>query len=139
MIIGEFSSTGSGEINYAELIYSLKGQLENVHENVIERAFALLDLGNEREIQIEKVIQAFKYAHYKEDFVRGIELYESFQGIDDGVFTDEDFVDFFGFLAFAFADAQQFMGFVEKAYFNEDDARSQHSQRSNRSREFKQQ
>ena len=68
-----------------------------------------------------------------------MELYESFQGIDDGVFTDEDFIDFFGFLAFAFADIEKFVTFVEKAYFVEDDTRSQHSQRSNRSREFKQQ
>ena len=46
-------------------------------------------------------------------------MYESFQGIDDGVFTDEDFVDFFGFLAFSFADSQHFINFVEKAYFIE--------------------
>jgi hypothetical protein len=42
-------------------------------------------------------------------------------------------------LAFAFADIEKFVTFVEKAYFVEDDTRSQHSQRSNRSREFKQQ
>ena len=66
--------------------------------------------------------------------MRGIQLYETFQGIDDGVFTDEDFIDFFGFLAFAFSDTQQFINFVEKAYFIEDDTRSQNSQKSNRSR-----
>lgn len=66
--------------------------------------------------------------------MRGIQLYETFQGIDDGVFTDEDFIDFFGFLAFAFSDTHQFINFVEKAYFIEDDTRSQNSQKSNRSR-----
>ena len=86
---------------------------------------------------IAKIVQLFKYDRYREEFIKGIKLYENFQGIDDGVFTDEDFMDFFGFLAFAFPDAQQFVNFVEKAYFIDDDARSQHSQRSNRSREFK--
>lgn len=76
----------------------------------------------------------FRNQSYRDDFIKGVELYETFQGIDDGVFTDEDFVDFFGFLAFAFADAQHFVNFVERAYFVEDDTRSQHSQRSNRSR-----
>ena len=80
------------------------------------------------------MVDRFKYTHYKDEFVRGIEMYENFQGIDDEVFTDEDFIDFFGFVAFAFADPQQFVSFVEKGYFGEEDARSQHSQRSNRSR-----
>lgn len=83
---------------------------------------------------IQKVIDRFRYSHFKEEFTRGIQLYESFQGIDDGVFTDEDFIDFLGFVAFAFADPQQFISFVEKGYFGDEDARSQHSQRSNRSR-----
>ena len=58
------------------------------------------------------MLQQFKNHHYKEDFVRGVELYENFQGIDDGVFTDEDFIDFIGFLAFAFVDIQQFITFI---------------------------
>ncbi len=57
-------------------------------------------------------MQQFKNLNYKEDFVRGVELYEHFQGIDDGVFTDEDFIDFIGFLAFAFVDIQQFITFI---------------------------
>jgi hypothetical protein len=31
-----------------------------------------------------------------------IDYYCRFQGIDDGVFTDEDFTDFFGFISFYF-------------------------------------
>jgi hypothetical protein len=85
-------------------------------------------------VQIQKVVDHFRSFGYREDFVKGVKLYESFQGIDDGVFTDEDFVDFFGFLAFAFADTERFVSFMEKSYFGEDDAKSNHSQRSNRSR-----
>jgi hypothetical protein len=39
LIIAEFAEPGLNEINDAELIYSLKGQLEPVQENVIDRAF----------------------------------------------------------------------------------------------------
>ncbi len=46
LIIGEFAPTGSNEINYAELIYSLKGQLEPQQEDVIGRSFTLLDANN---------------------------------------------------------------------------------------------
>jgi hypothetical protein len=46
LIIGEFAPTGSNEINYAELIYSLKGQLEPQQEDMIDRAFTLLDSNN---------------------------------------------------------------------------------------------
>lgn len=52
LIIREFASTGSSEINYAELIYSLKGQLDPVQEDAIDRAFALLDENNEKELSI---------------------------------------------------------------------------------------
>lgn len=94
------------------MIYSLKGQLEPAQELAIERAFNLLDTANEKELPIDKVISMFKYQQYKDDFARAVKLYCNFQAIDDGVFTDEDFIDFFGFLAFAFADSQQFVNFV---------------------------
>ncbi len=61
---------------------------------------------------IAKIVQLFRYDQLRDEFIRGIKLYETFQGIDDGVFTDEDFADFFGFLAFAFGDIGQFIAFV---------------------------
>jgi len=50
------------------------------------------------------------------DFKQAIHLYCKFQGIDDGVFTDEDFIDFIGFLSFYFSHTDQFVNFVSKAY-----------------------
>lgn len=48
----------------------------------------MLDSNHEKEILIEKVVGQFKNYQYKEEFVKAIQMYEEFQGIDDGVFTD---------------------------------------------------
>ncbi len=37
---------------------------------------------------IAKIVQLFRYNQLRDEFIRGIKLYENFQGIDDGVFTD---------------------------------------------------
>jgi hypothetical protein len=43
-----------------------------------------------------------------DNFKRAVELYTRFQGIDDGVFTEEDFLDFLGFLSSNYPDYNAF-------------------------------
>lgn len=61
-------------------------------------------------------------------------LYERFQGIDDGTFTEDDFNDFLGFLSFDFAALPDFINSIIRPF--EQDTRSSHSQRSTRTRDF---
>ena len=70
-----------------------------------------------------------------ESFKRLIELYCQFQGIDDGVFTEDDFIDFMGFLSFNALSNQQFRNQFIRPFF-EEDALSTVSHKSNRSRDF---
>ena len=41
-------------------------------------------------------------------FKRAIDFYCKFQSIDDGIFTDEDFNDFFEFISFSFREDPSF-------------------------------
>jgi Ca2+-binding EF-hand superfamily protein len=70
-----------------------------------------------------------------DNFKKAVDLYSKFQGIDDGVFTEEDFNDFLGFLSFDFASPEHFKRTIISAFYEEDN-RSVASQRSNRSRDF---
>jgi hypothetical protein len=68
-------------------------------------------------------------------FSRAVELYSRFQGIDDGVFTQDDFLDFMGFLSADCPANDQFNRQLIKPFYQEDTL-SVASQRSNRSRDF---
>lgn len=48
-----------------------------------------------------------------------MDLYCEFQGIDDGVFTFEDFEDFFGFIGLHFSSDEDFRSFVLKTFDEE--------------------
>ena len=62
-------------------------------------------------------------------------MYCKFQSIDDGIFTDEDFNDFFEFLSFSFREDASFSEFVKIGFYSGEVARSTVSSRSSR-REF---
>lgn len=64
-----------------------------------------------------------------------MELYCQFQGIDDGVFTEEDFVDFMGFLSFNSLANENFKNQFIRPFYQEDNL-SVASHKSNRSRDF---
>lgn len=64
-----------------------------------------------------------------------MESYSRFQGIDDGVFTQDDFLDFMGFLSADCSSDDQFRRLLIRP-FTQEDTVSVVSQRSNRSREF---
>ena len=70
-----------------------------------------------------------------ENFGKSVDLYVKFQGIDDGVFTEDDFNDCLGFLSFDFNTNDDFRKSIIKPFYEEEN-RSVASQRSNRSREF---
>ena len=70
-----------------------------------------------------------------ENFKKAVQLYGQFQGIDDGVFTEEDFHDFMGFLSFDHDSFEEFKHYLIRPFY-EEDKKSVSSQRSNRSRDF---
>ena len=71
----------------------------------------------------------------KQNFQTSIDLYARFQGIDDGVFTEDDFHDCIGFLSFDYDSVEAFKSNVIRPFY-EEDRQSVSSQRSNRSRDF---
>jgi len=81
------------------LVYDLKGQLDENRLHDVERAFHELDTRMEGEFSIEHLLGRFLSKREGDNFKRAVDLYARFQGIDDGVFTEEDFVDFIGFLS----------------------------------------
>lgn len=64
-----------------------------------------------------------------------MDLYSRFQGIDDGVFTQDDFLDFMGFLSSEQPLDDQFERQYVRPFFKEDTI-SVASHQSNRSRDF---
>ena len=71
----------------------------------------------------------------KSSFEQAINLYVKFQGIDDGVFTEDDFLDCLGFISFDYNSQETFSSHVIRPFY-EEDKQSVSSQRSNRSRDF---
>ena len=70
-----------------------------------------------------------------DSFRRAVDLYSQFQGIDDGVFTEDDFNDCLGFLSFDFNSNDSFKNHIIRAFYEEDN-KSVVSHKSNRSRDF---
>ena len=103
--------------------------------NLLNNLFSIVDENNEGEILISKLIERYQNRSEINAFRRAIDSYERFQSIDDGVFTDEDFIDFFEFLSFSFSEDISFEEFIKIGFFGYEPARSS-SSRSSRLREF---
>jgi|JI61114C2RNA_FD_contig_91_556623_length_953_multi_2_in_0_out_0_2 hypothetical protein len=77
--------------------------------------FDRLDLKKQGEIALEEILARNEDRERARSFQKAVEDYCRFQGIDDGVFTDEDFTDFMGFVGFVFSD-QDFNLYLNCAY-----------------------
>lgn len=91
----------NGEINYAEVAYFLRGQQSHEVEEFLIQLFRDEDEDKEGEIAIQRLVQRYN-GQKREQFNQAVNSYCKFQGIDDGVFTQDDFLDFYGFLSFYF-------------------------------------
>lgn len=83
--------------------------------------FGQLDAEHKQEILISYVLGKMNRTPTLSlaELKRSVDLYCEFQGITDGVFTSEDFEDFFGFVAVYFKNDEDFRGEVLKI-FSED-------------------
>lgn len=106
--MSQYNPNKFGEINYAELIYGLKGNMNLQRQALIDDLFNMLDVEQKGEVEIARLVGAYRNRSEIGAFKRAVDLYCKFQSIDDGVFTDEDFNDFFEFLSFSFRDDLQF-------------------------------
>ena len=64
-------------------------------QRIVDDLFENLDVKKESEIEIAKLVNNYKYKSQLSTFKNAVAAYEKFQSIDDGIFTDEDFNDFF--------------------------------------------
>lgn len=94
-----------------------------------------MDTRREGEFPINYLVSRFLSKSQIENFKKNVELYCQFQGIDDGVFTEDDFHDFFGFISVYHPTSTSFYNSVIRPFL-EEDAKSTVSHRSNRSRDF---
>lgn len=117
------------------MIYTLKGNLNEKRTNLLNDLFSVLDEKNEGELAISRLVDRYQNRSEINAFRRAIDHYERFQSIDDGVFTDEDFMDFFEFLSFSFSEDISFEEFIKVGFYGYEAARSSTS-RSSRLREF---
>lgn len=69
---------------------------------LIDDLFNMLDVEQKGEIEISRLVGSYRNRSEIGSLKRAIDLYCRFQSIDDGIFTDEDFNDFFEFISFAF-------------------------------------
>ena len=117
------------------LIYDLKGDVEENRVRDIGSTFAYLDSRGEGEFPINYLLNSYLNRAEAGNFREAVDLYCAFQGIDDGVFTEDDFNDFMGFLSVCYPNYDGFHRTLIKAFYEEDN-KSTVSNRSNRSREF---
>jgi hypothetical protein len=94
-----------------------------------------LDDRREGEFPINYLLSRYLSKRESPSFARAVESYSRFQGIDDGVFTQDDFIDLMGFLSADCPADDQFRRQLVRP-FTQEDTISVLSQRSNRSREF---
>lgn len=134
LIFRELSSN-QNDIDYSVLVYDIKGQVEEDRVREIEGVFNVLDNRREGEFPINYMVSRFFSKSLGDNFQKAIDLYAKFQGIDDGVFTEDDFHDCLGFLSFDYNSNEAFTSHIIRPFY-EEDKKSVTSQRSNRSREF---
>jgi hypothetical protein len=79
----------------------------------------MLDTEQRGEVEIMKLIGAHKNRTGLSNFKHAVELYCKFQSIDDGIFIDEDFSDFFEFLSFTFVDDHDFSEWFNGGFYND--------------------
>jgi hypothetical protein len=99
------------------LVYDLKGQVEEERIKDIEGVFNMLDTRREGEFYIDYMLSRYLSKSEAENFKKSIELYAKFQGIDDGVFTEDDFNDCLGFLAFDFSSYEAFRKTIIRPFY----------------------
>ena len=135
MFLDPFDHNKSGEANYAEVAYHLRGKQSEQTEEFLSHHFDSIDLRKEGEVAIDDLTERWRGSPKDlEDFYQAIKAYCKFQGIDDGVFTQDDFLDFYGFLQFYFDSEQAFKNYV----INCESEKSVHSVQSSKQsrREF---
>jgi hypothetical protein len=94
-----------------------------------------LDDRREGEFPINYLLSRYLSKRESPSYAKAVESYSRFQGIDDGVFTQDDFIDFMGFLSADCTSDDQFRRLLIRP-FTQEDTISVVSQRSNREREF---
>lgn len=97
-------------MNYAEVAYYLRGQLSHETEEFLVEQFSESQ-NKDVEIPIERLVNVYT-GKKRDSFQEAINIYCKFQGIDDGVFTQDDYVDFFGFLYSYFDNDGSFKKYV---------------------------
>ena len=102
---------------------------------VLNNIFNQLDVEHKQEIQISYLLDKINKTQSLsvEETKRAVGLYCEFQGITDGVFTNEDFEDFFGFIGVYFRNDEDFRGEVLKV-FSEENKSTKGSVKSHNSR-----
>jgi Ca2+-binding EF-hand superfamily protein len=116
-IITHFGPDTNKEINYAELIYGLKGNMSTQRQPLVDDLFSMLDTEQRGEVEIMRLIAAHKNRTDLGSFKRSVDLYCKFQSIEDGIFTDEDFTDFFEFLSFTFVNDADFSEWLKARFY----------------------
>lgn len=101
-------------------------------QSLVDDLFNMLDSQQKGEIQISKLINCYRNKSEIGAFKRAIDLYCKFQSIDDGIFTDEDFNDFFEFISFSFSADISFNEFIKIGFYSDEPPRSAASSRSSR-------
>ena len=117
LLINEFDE-GDRFVNYAEFIYCLRGTLSPERVAVLNNIFNQLDTENKQEIQISELLEKINRTPTLpiEEMKKAVDLYCQFQGINDGVFTPEDFEDFFGFVGVYFKNDEDFRAEILKIF-----------------------
>ena len=111
----------------------MKGTVEAERSALIDKVFVMLDPQQEHELEIQHIVDSLKMKD-KQEFANAVNLYCDFQSIDDGYFTDEDFIDLFEFLSVIFVENEAFRNFILHTFYEEDvRSRSSHGRRE---REF---
>ena len=107
-ILSDELSEGKDNIDYSLLVYDLKGEINEDISAEISSTFYFLDTKREGEILIDTLLNRFLNRSLDAKFKKAVESYSIFQGINDGVFTEDDFNDFLGFLSFDYTLSEKF-------------------------------
>lgn len=134
-ILSDELSEGKDNIDYSLLVYDLKGEINEDISAEISSTFYFLDIKREGEILIDYLLSRFLNRSLEMKFKKAVDAYCVFQGINDGVFTEDDFNDFLGFLSFDYTSSDKFKAEIIRGFYEEDN-KSTISQKSNRTRDF---
>jgi Ca2+-binding EF-hand superfamily protein len=113
-----FDKDRDGYLNYAEFLYSLRGAMSPFREGLTKSIFEQLDKEAAGEVQVALLLKSFEGP--QDEFREAVGLYNQFQGIEDGVFTEDDFLDFMGFVSYVFEGDEGYREFVTRGWPAED-------------------